>query len=457
MDLHDCYLQGVSNLLKMLNSTSDDYLKALTLQGRLAYTVSEIRQYGPTESARAEIARVITALDRLCLADLGKPFRSFCQIEIPYVNRSRVCHNLPQPDYGRFIGRERELKQIMDILRSYPYSQEHLVTIDGIGGIGKSALALEVAYRCLRDGDKMLPEDRFEAIIWTSAKVTTLTADGIALRQQITRTLDDIYTTIAIVLQREDITRSRPEEQDEIGRRALINQRTLLIVDNLETIDDRRVNAFLRELPAPTKCIVTTRHRIDVAYPIRLTEMSYEDAVIFIAHECDKRDVILTDMQTDMIYHRTSGVPLAIVWSIAQLGYGYGIESVLHRLGQPHDNIAQYCFEGAMNCIRGTDAYRLLAALALIAADVNRESLGYVAGLGEDVFDRDEGLVQLEKLSLVNKSGSRFDMLPLTRQFVQMEISRLPGFALRIANAWADWLDKILEFQDSYWTWFGAR
>ena len=72
-------------------------------------------------------------------------------------------------------------------------------------------------------------------------------------RKQALRTLDDIYTTISVTLQREDITRARPERQAELVRNALTQQRTLLIVDNLETVDDEVVMEFLRELPAPTK------------------------------------------------------------------------------------------------------------------------------------------------------------------------------------------------------------
>ena len=204
-----------------------------------------------------------------------------------------------------------------------------------------------------------------------------LTADGIAPRQQITRTLDDIYATIAIRLEREDIIRSRPEEQDERVTKALTRQRTLLIVDNLETVDDERVNAFLRELPAPTKAIVTTRHRIDVAYPVRLTGMPKEDGLALVAQECDKKGVTLTEVEAEKLYDRTGGVPLAIVWSIAQMGYGYGVEAVLRRLGQPTSGIAQFCFEGTVRRIRGTDAHRLLMALCLFPTDASREALGF--------------------------------------------------------------------------------
>ena len=48
--------------------------------------------------------------------------------------QSKVRHNLPQPDYGQFIGREKELTDVIRILKPYPLSQHALVTIDGIGG-----------------------------------------------------------------------------------------------------------------------------------------------------------------------------------------------------------------------------------------------------------------------------------------------------------------------------------
>ena len=336
---------------------------------------------------------------------------------LPVEMKPEVYHNLPQPDYSAFIGREGELAQVYRILRPYPHSQEHLVTIDGVGGVGKSALALEVAHRYLRDYERLPEEERFEAVIWTSAKAAVLTADGISSRPQITHTLDDICTTISITLDQEDITRDRPEERDRLVAKALTRQRTLLIVDNLETVDDERVNTFLRELPAPTKAIVTTRHRIDVAYPVRLLGMSWEDAQALISLECEKKGVNLTEEHARALYDRTGGVPLALVWSVAQMGYGYEADEVLRRLGNPQGDIARFCFEGIVEHIRRKSAYRMLLALAVFATDANREALGYVAGFEEDVLSRDEGLVELEKLSLANKKDGRFSLLPLTKVY----------------------------------------
>jgi len=178
----------------------------------------------------------------------------------------------------------------------------------------------------------------------------------------------------------------------------------------------------LRELPAPTKAVVTTRHRIDVAYPVRLTGMPREDGLALIAQECAEKGVTLTVVEAERLYDRTGGVPLAIVWSVAQMGYGYGVEAVLHRLGEPMDDIARFCFEGALERIRGTDAHDLLMALSLFAVDASREALGYVAGLDNDVLGRDERLVTLERLSLVNKHRDRFWMLPLTKEYALSEV-----------------------------------
>lgn len=358
-------------------------------------------------------------------------------------NQPKVYHNLPQPDYGTFIGREEELAQVTRILRPYPHSQHPLVTIDGIGGIGKSALALEVAHRYLRDYAQLPKEERFDVIIWTSAKSSVLTADGIKPRQQITRTLDDIYTTIAVALDREDITRARTEEQDELVTRALIQQRTLLVVDNLETVDDERVNAFLRELPAPTKAIVTTRHRIDVAYPIRLTGLPEEDGLALVAQESEKKSVKLTAAEQKKLYTRTGGVPLAIVWSVAQMGFGYSAEAVLRRLGQPTGDVARFCFEGALECIRGTGAHKMLMALSLFATDASREALGYVTNLPS--LDRDDSLVTLERLSLVNGKGGRFWILPLTHNYAQAELSKDEAWESFARKRWSDYLLSLLD------------
>lgn len=219
--------------------------------------------------------------------------------------RTPPWHNLPQRPYTHFVGREAELQKLTQLLLPYPRSRHFLVTLDGIGGVGKSALALELAYR-YRDHYRMLsPEERFEAIIWVSAKRTLLTAGGIQQRQQTFSTLGDLYREIAMVLEPPSLMQADFEQGRGIVEHALTSKRTLLIVDNLETVDDEEVLTFLRELPDPTKAIVTTRHRIDIAYAIRLTGMPHADALALIEMEAVNKNVVLPSDAADDLYRRT--------------------------------------------------------------------------------------------------------------------------------------------------------
>ena len=123
-------------------------------------------------------------------------------------------HNLLPRDYEQFIGRQQELAEVRRLLGSK--SRAFVVTIDGIGGIGKSALVLESAYAFVEQYNNLPANERFEAIVWVSAKRTYLTASGIRERRQVFRTLSDVFAAIARVLDYPAITRARAEEQRAI-------------------------------------------------------------------------------------------------------------------------------------------------------------------------------------------------------------------------------------------------
>jgi LuxR family glucitol operon transcriptional activator len=333
-----------------------------------------------------------------------------------------VKHNLPNPGYTCFVGREKELTRLANLLRPYPHSQHSLMIIDGVGGIGKSTLALEVALRYLRNAEKIPSEERFDAIVWISAKKEILVSHGIQPRPDPVNSLDDIYRTIGLVLEYEGIARSPIEAQPEMVRLALTKYRTLLVIDNFETIDDERTIAFLRELPAPTKAIVTTRHRIDVAYTIRLVGMSWAEAQNLIKQECQNNQVDLSETDFRHLYDRSGGIPLAMIWSIAQISRGYPAEKVLRNLSKPVSDLVEYCFKSQFDLIRNTPCYRLMLAAALFSPTGSREAIGVIADLEE--LDRDDGLVELEGLSLINRAEGRFSLLSLVQSYLLEEFSK---------------------------------
>jgi tetratricopeptide (TPR) repeat protein len=368
--------------------------------------------------------------------------------------KGKILHNLPQPDYGEFIGREEDIKTIVNLLRPYPDSKYFTVTINGIGGIGKSTLALEIAFRYFYNHDNLPARERFDAIIWISAKENVLTADGIKTRPQVRRSLADIYAAIAETLQLEKITRAKDEkEQAGLVRAELANEnrRILMIMDNLETVDDEKVNTFIREIPPPTKVIITTRHLLDTSFPVRLTGMPTEDALKLMALECTKKGVNLSEKEKKRLLERTGGVPLAIVWSIGLMGMGLGIERVLHKLGNSEEKIAEFCFKASVETIKDEIAYKVLLATALFTNDASRDALGSITGAS--IMDRDEGLSHLEVLSLVNKQADRFKLLPLTKTYVLGELRKNQELGLKLSRCWIDYLKTICSGVDSEYYW----
>ncbi|GAB4198013.1 MAG: tetratricopeptide repeat protein [Roseiflexaceae bacterium] len=357
----------------------------------------------------------------------------------------RPRHNLPQRSYAQFIGRQSELRELHRLMLPHPRSRHFVVTLDGIGGVGKSALALELAHSYRERYAELPPAERFEAIVWVSAKRTLLTAGGIQQRRQTFSTLADLERTIGSVLEEPGIAGAAPGERHGLVEHALAAQRTLLIIDNLETVDDEELLTFLRDLPDPTKAIITTRHRIDVAYTIRLAGMPEADALALMQVEAEDRGVVLSDSAMKELYRRSGGVPLAIVWSIGLMSVGHSVEAVLRRLGSGQSDIARFCFGEILGHIRGRDAERLLLALALFERSVGREMLGAVAGLADDPIGRDEGLAELVRLSLANQSGDRFKLLPLTHSFAQAQLAEHPALAHELRDRWITHLTALAE------------
>ncbi|HXF29118.1 MAG TPA: NB-ARC domain-containing protein, partial [Chlamydiales bacterium] len=74
------------------------------------------------------------------------------------LERSTALASLPRRPY--FVGRDEEIKAVLQSLQ--PNSRTFIIGIEGIGGMGKSTLAIELSHRCIEN-------DLFEAVIWISA------------------------------------------------------------------------------------------------------------------------------------------------------------------------------------------------------------------------------------------------------------------------------------------------
>jgi tetratricopeptide (TPR) repeat protein len=365
----------------------------------------------------------------------------------PKAIRTVPC-NLPSLDRTHLIGRQAAIKRLLTLL-SPPHAAS-LITVDGIGGVGKTSLVLEVAYRCWKASTGEEPDPQaplFDAIIFVSAKQQYLTPDGLLPSNEAKRTLRDIFREIASTLDRFEITNAAPQEQFALVYKAL-QQRTLLIVDNMETMEDKQeIISFLYELPHSVKVVITTRERVLSFSPIRLEQLSREEAINLIEKEAQEKETEITREEVLELYRHIGGIPAALVYAIGQIVSGYSVATVLARVPQANSDVARFCFEGSVEPLRGHAAHRLLMAMAMNPKPPIRIAVAHIAGLTADQIIVEEGLTQLRKLSLVCQQEGRYIMLPLTREYALSELAAHASFEREARRLWVEW---YLNFTQEY-------
>ncbi|WP_341526025.1 tetratricopeptide repeat protein [Nostoc sp. UHCC 0302] len=373
-------------------------------------------------------------------------------VELPLVTPpifpKRLRHNLPAPSCNTFIGREEEIARLLELIS--PRHSAHLVSVDGIGGVGKTTLVLEAAYRCLHasyNNEAFLGVPTFDTIIFTSAKLSYLMPFGLLPSLAPRRTLQDIFRQIARLLDELDITGVSFEEQLDLIKDALSCQRTLLIVDNLETVENQQdILAFLYELPPTVKAVITTREQI-LFVPVRLTSMPESDGLCLIKHEAQEKGVSLSNQDSQALYKVTGGIPVAISYAIGQLANGYPIKEVLGGVSQSTGDVARFCFESSVKPLTGQSAHKLLIALALFPMPALRDALVQVAIPEVNQSTTNADLARLRGLSLVRQDNNRYTMLPLTREYALAELKSHPDFEREARERWIAW---YMSFSQSY-------
>jgi LuxR family glucitol operon transcriptional activator len=334
---------------------------------------------------------------------------------------SQIPHNLPPR--SEFIGREAEKARVHEALRSRSY----LVSIDGIGGIGKTVLALEVAHECLRASRGEGPADgiaTFDGFIWTTAKDRELTLN--ALLDAIARTLD--YPGIA----------QQPLEEKQIAVRKLLQENPyLVIVDNFETVTDEGVRDFLLNLPEPSKALITTREqKLRQAWAISLKGLTVLEALALIRNEGRRLGLTALEHAEDHVllhlYQATGGAPLAIKWAAAQIKQkGQSLDTVLASLHEARGDIFEDVFSRSWALLT-SEARRVLMAMPLFETSVVRDAIEVASDVHH--FTLDEALGQVVEMWLVevtdelDPSRRRFSIHPLTRSFASAHLSKAPEF-----------------------------
>jgi len=363
--------------------------------------------------------------------------------------KQNPLHNLPARNYLTFVGRESEVQQLSDWLSfEHPTNQ---IAIEGIGGIGKTSLVLEVAYRCLQSSEENSTTEffstsppKFDAIVFTSARQQIFTSCGAIPCFQPERTLQDILRAIARTLQLPSISTASFEEACLQICQGLQNRRTLLIIDNLETLDElRSVIGFLYQLSSTVKIIVTSREATPFR-SLRLNVLPQTDSLQLIQQQAQIKNLQLKLTYTQKLHQITGGIPAAILFAVSQLEQGYNLQEVSQKFQKLDGDFVRFYFEGVVLPLRDQPAYRLLSALALFAKPPSRAAVCAVAAVEAPVS---EGLACLQKLLLVEPHRDRYTLNSLIKQYIMADLVNFPEFERDARHRWVEWYLRFVQKQ----------
>ena len=365
--------------------------------------------------------------------------------------RPRCFDNLPRPDYSDFFGRTDETQQILD---SIAHPRAWITVIDGIGGVGKTALALncaeQIKARAVRE------ENDFEYVIWASAKTERLVPTGIT---QLQPGFTDLRSLTRTILETTGFGDYEPDNPDELVKEILSISRTLLVLDNLETVTEPDVFEFLLEIPAPSKVLATTRTRLEGSQKnLRLTALPTPDALELIRQLADDLDVPeleeVEDATLVSLIQRVGGIPLAIKLAVGRIATGMPLASYLDKLdsGAAQYDLLEFCFAESWADLN-QDARKVLLAIILFGEQPSEVELRRVIGIPE--MRLSEAIGTLTRRAFLNRSFHRerqtnlYSLLPLTEDFIRQESEQYPDIKAQLQDSYNAYLVEMGRFQEA--------
>jgi len=333
-------------------------------------------------------------------------------VQIPsfYDNDSnRASHNLPTPDFDEtgFLGRRNTVDELIRLCFG-PYP---VITIVGEGGLGKTALAVKVAYDILDHVD--CP---YDAIVWTSSKSSQLTA------QEIVKIDNAIADSLGMLT---DVAHRLAGNAQQNGAISEIIDymrefKILLVLDNLETVIDHRLRDFLGRLPAGSKVLITSRIGIGAyEYPVKIQPLENSEAIQLLRSLSKGRGVpglVKTNNKVlEGFCKRMSNNPGFIKWFVSTIQAGRRPEEVL----QNPDLFLDYCMSNVYRYL-SEDSRIVLRALVCLPQSHSQAELAFITELDYLVLQQclqqllSTNMVVMTSLPRGSSFESRYELSQLT-------------------------------------------
>jgi predicted ATPase/Tfp pilus assembly protein PilF len=345
------------------------------------------------------------------LKDLSAPERLF-QLGSDAFPPLKTLHqtNLPVPATP-FLGREREIDELADLLRR---PEVRLVTLTGPGGSGKTRLSLQAAAAAADD---------YEHGVWW-VPLSSL-SDPALVEPAASQALGSKDTLSA----------------------AVGDKRLLLVLDNFEHLLDAAagVSETIGACPQLT-VLVTSREslRVDGEWEVAVDPLREQEAVeLFAQRAAAVRSDFAANGEVVEICRRLDCLPLAIELAAARVKV-LAPQALLERLEQRLPMLAggSRSAPERQRTLRATIAWShdlltpaeqdLFARLAVFAGGSTLEAAEQICGADVD------GIASLVDKSLLRRTGERYWMLETIREFAEERLETLPDVS-ELRNRYVAW------------------
>jgi hypothetical protein len=354
-------------------------------------------------------------------------------------------HNLPQRRHSKFIGHRAELERLLNLLAG---NRQQIIPIEGMAGVGKTSLALEAAYRCLRDYN-------FTAIIFSSAQSEQFLGSHLTRRFMAERNLRDLLQVIFRTLDYSDALPSNLEEQVLALRDILAERPALIIVDNVENLADQSDTiGFLACLPPTVKVIIASRVRLGLeGEAIALQPLNVRESIELIQHQAQNQNLQIEADQINLIGRTAKGLPLAITYLVGYLSIN---EETVPKEALADTDLALYCFEKAISQLKTIPdavAYQLLLSLSLFSDGASFDAIAHMTDATVNREAIAPGLQELYRRTLTfSLAPERYHLHSLTQEYVRLELTKQPETAETLCTRWQNWyLDLTAPYAALYW------
>ncbi len=350
-------------------------------------------------------------------------------------------YRLLEPGFEHFVGRDEQRRDLMAAITKDP--RIWIINVHGPGGVGKSALVNWVVYEYYK---KRQP---FESIIQLTAKDTVLTPQGIRRYGRSLYSLENLLDHILATFG-EDTTGDLAQKK-QMAIDYLSAWSTLLVLDNMETVQDARIVDFVQTLPVNSKAkiLMTSRQKSGMwELPLYVKELTLEEIQTFLKVRVEELAINCpTDISMAKLFLQESGgLPLAIQWILGCYKKTGRLDATLHAVSEKDSPVLEFSFRNIWQVLTH-DAKAILAVMTIFDDPPTQHQLTVATELPVERIEK--ACAELAEVTLIDRSpgsagsATKFVALPITLSFARHQLNNMGEFEVTCRRRFMQFTEQM--------------